>query len=472
MEKNKRIHMMIGIPGSGKTTFVNQMIKEKGLKVVSSDIIRKLNPGIDETKVFPMVYQMIGDILKTEDDVIYDATNVTKKVRDRFKENISKFDLSYELIGYYFPTHFEECIKRIIKRNEDPNELYLPLEVISSYGKTCYPPTYEEKFSKVNLCTSAPFLLDGLVKDTYQGYALYFKHKDKIIEEYCGFKDINVNDAIKYDTNFRLASVSKQFIAYAILSLVKSNLLSLDDSLYDQFVDMPSYTKGIKIRNLLNHTSGLLDYEDMEHTEKQVLDSEVLDFVRNTNSTYFEIGSKYQYSNTAYVLLGLIIEEKAKMNLNDYIQKVIFEPLEMTKSLMNTQGISEIENRAYGHIRENNKLIKKDQYWCSATRGDGGIYSSIMDLKKWLKHIESLDDFYQVMEETHIINGVDIEYGFGLRVKQIRGHKFIYHCGDTIGTNTILGFIKDLDIEFVFLTNENAIDTEIFNANLRKYLGE
>lgn len=467
----KRIHMMIGIPGSGKTTLVNKLIKEKGYKVVSSDIVRQLNPGIEETKVFTLVYEMIGDILSKEDDVIYDATNVTKKVRDRFKDRITPFGIEYELIGYYFPTHFEECIKRVAKRNQDPNELFLPLDVISSYGKTCYPPTYEENFAKTILCTSAQDLLQGLVKDTYQGYALYYKNKDQIIEEYSGFCDINKNEAIKYDTNFRLASVSKQFIAYAILSLIKQGLLKYEDSLFDQFDRMPEYTKKITIKNLLNHTSGILDYEDMEHTEKQVCDNDVLDFVRGTKDTYFEIGSKYQYSNTAYVLLGLIIEKHSKKDLNEYLKTTIFDNLDMTNSQMNTEGVSIITPRAYGHIRENGHLVLKDQYWCSATRGDGGIYSSVKDLKKWLKHIQSLDAFYQEMEETNIVNDVNIEYGYGLRVKEILGHKFIYHCGDTIGTNTIIGFIKDLDIEFIFLTNENSIDTEIFNKNLRKILG-
>ena len=143
----------------------------------------------------------------------------------------------------------------------------------------------------------------------------------------------------------------------------------------------------------------------------------------------------------------------------------------MNNSKLNYESITEICPRAYGHLRENGKLVMRDQYWCSATCGDGGIYSSINDLKKWMENIKNLESGYEAMEETHIVNGIDIEYGLGIRVKQINGHKLVYHCGATIGTNTILGFIKDLDIEFIFLTNNGNKSGEIFLSNLRKRIG-
>ncbi|MBO4667401.1 MAG: serine hydrolase [Bacilli bacterium] len=472
-----KIYMMIGIPGSGKTTFVKKLQKELGLNVVSTDIVRAMHPGINEKDVWPLVYEKIGQAVIKGEDVIFDATNVTKTPRNRFKDNINKYSTNYELIGYYFPMHYSICIGRVAKRNEMPGELPLPIDCIASYGESIYPPTYEEGFKELHVVTLKKDLVKDIIYDGYQGCAFYFKEGFDISEEYSGFSDITKNTPVRKETCFRLASVSKQFIAYGILTLVDKGLLSLDTSLFDLFKDMPKYTKNITIKNLLNHTSGIYDYEDMPHTEAQVSDRDVLDFVRGTKETYFEIGSKYQYSNTAYVLLGLIIEEVSKVKLGDYMEENVFIKAEMTNTKVDYEGITEITPRAYGNIVVDNKLVQKDQYWCSATIGDGGIYSNIPDLKRWISFLKGLNkEPYSLMKKTNFINGSDIEYGFGLRVKHINvkgeDHEIIYHCGDTIGTNTILGYIDDLDIEFILLTNRDKINTSVFIENLKNYLNK
>ena len=464
----KTIHMMIGIPGSGKTTFAEKFSKENNYKVISTDVVRLENPGINEEDVWPRVYLMIAEELQINDNVIYDATSITKKVRDRFKENLNKYITDYEIIGYFLPTHHSICEERVDKRNQK-SDIKIPLDVISSYGENVYPPTYEENFKESKVISQLNDMIFDIVDDAYQGYALYYREKDKIIEEYSGFADIDTFRPVRRYTNFRLASVTKQFIGYGILTLVKKNLLSLDDKLFDMFDDMPEYTKTITIRNMLNHTSGLLNYEDMNHTDEQIHDIDVLNYIRKTDKQYFETGLKYQYSNTAYVLLGLIIEKVSNQNLDEYLKQEIFKPLEMNDTKFNYEPVTNINNRAYGNVKQD-KLIKKDQYWCSATLGDGGLYSSVYDLKKWLKHIQNLDEFYKQLSTTHIVNGVDIEYGMGLRPKKVNGYELVYHCGSSIGTNTVLGYIKELDIEFILLTNCNDRSCSKFIDKFSKIL--
>ena len=477
------IILLIGIPGSGKSYFAKKYSKENNIKIVSTDWVRANYKGIDEKDIWPMVYKELGKNIEKGEDVIFDATSATPKVRTRLINYILlltgyKHKKDYEIKALYFPTGSNTAIKRVDKRNSLPGELFIPLDVIPSYGKTLIPPTYEENFNESILMTNAKDLIGCYGDSTYRGYAFYYKDPknfDEELEEYSGFSDITDYTPVKEDACFRLASVSKQFIAYGICNLIHDNLLSLDDKLYDMFANMPEYTKNITIKNLLNHTSGIRDYdEEMEHTDEQVFDDDVLEWIKkDTVDTYFPVGSKYQYSNTAYILLGLIIKEVSKESIGDYLDKVIFKPLGMTDSKADYEGVTEFNHRSYGHKLINGKLEKRDQYWCSATIGDGGIYSNIPDLKKWLKHIESLDKMdypFNLMVEPNVINGVNTEYGFGLRIVNVGGHKLIYHNGSTIGTHTSIGFIKDLDVEFILLMNEDSCDASKFIENIkRKY---
>ena len=465
-----KLNVLIGIPGSGKTTFVKEFIKENNCVLVSTDQVRKDNPNISEDRVWPTVYQNIGESLAAGKDVVFDATSITPKVRDRLKENIKAYCNEYELNGYYFPTYYKLCIDRVNKRNNIEGELFLPIEVVASYGNKVIPPTYNEGFNNAYCIFNRPELLKNVVLDGYQGYGFYFNDGVEVVEEYGGFRDIDEFEPVRDNSNFRLASVSKQFIAYGILTLVEKNQLSLDAKLYDLFENMPLYTKDITIRNMLNHTSGLYNYEDMPHTDIQITDWDVLDYIKTTDKTYFEIGSKYQYSNTAYVLLGLIIETVSGIKLDKYMKEFVFDKAGLKDTCVNYQGVTEVNNRAYGNVRENNRLVKKDQYWCSATIGDGGLYSNIPDLKRWIRFIRNNNQCpYNLMKETHIINGVDIEYGLGLRVKTLNGNKLIYHCGSTIGTNTIIGFVEGTNIEFALLLNCNGISGEVLLSNIREY---
>lgn len=195
-----------------------------------------------------------------------------------------------------------------------------------------------------------------------QGFALYFYLNGQVIEQVSGKVSTDDSDDITYNTNFRLASVSKQFIAYSIVELIFDNKLNYNTSVLEIFSELPNYFEHITIRNLLNHTSGIYDYEDMPHSEsdKQIQDIDILDFLKTTTDTYFEAGTKYKYSNTAYILLGLIVEKVSGMSIVEFIENNIFKKAYMDDSKVNVEGITKIKNRAYGHLLESNKLLVKD----------------------------------------------------------------------------------------------------------------
>lgn len=144
-----KVIMLIGVPGSGKTTFAHNLSLEKGYKVISSDVIRQTFPGINENKVFPTVYEMCVNELRNGRDIILDATNITPKVRKRAWDALDAFGVKYDKVAYYFDTPKEVCIERVEKRNKMDGELFLPTDVIVSYHNNIIEPTYEEGFKEI-----------------------------------------------------------------------------------------------------------------------------------------------------------------------------------------------------------------------------------------------------------------------------------------------------------------------------------
>lgn len=151
-----KVHLMIGIQGSGKSTFSKELSEKQNIMIVSTDRVRQLNPTWPEKNIWPEVYRLCAECIKNSEDVIFDATNITPKVRERFLTNMlvhfedySLDNLPFEFVGYFFDVDPTLCAERVKRRNEMPNELYLPPEVVFSYHQSLVKPTYEEHFSKI-----------------------------------------------------------------------------------------------------------------------------------------------------------------------------------------------------------------------------------------------------------------------------------------------------------------------------------
>lgn len=245
-------------------------------------------------------------------------------------------------------------------------------------------------------------LLDDLLANDYRsnddviqpGVAVLIAIDNQIIYQRCiGFANIQEKESINCNTNFRLASVSKQFIAYGIILLEQQNKLTLQDNLGSIFSSdfekkYPTLSSTVHIQHLLDHSSGLIDYEDNDPlpNDRQWSDNDVLNSLKD--ETYFQPGSQYRYSNTGYVLLGLIIEIISGQRLGDFLQTYIFKPYSMETTTIFDGDQTQIINRAFGYAENQDKTsyILSDQSLTSATRGDGGIYMSISDYFQWYKN--------------------------------------------------------------------------------------
>lgn len=291
---------------------------------------------------------------------------------------------------------------------------------------------------------------------------LVMVHDSIIFKRSYGLASVKENIPVTSTTNFRLASVTKQFTAMAVMMLQEQGKLSYDDKILKFFPDFPLYGKDITVRNLLNHTSGLIDYEDFvpDTQQYQVLDADCLRLMFKAESLYFVPGSQYRYSNTGYALLALIVEKSSGKRFADFVKERIFIPAGMESTVAFENGISTVPERAFGHSLLNGKWIETDQSNTSAVLGDGGIYSNTDDMAKW---ISSLWKFSLISETTQMNawsdavanDGSPIPYGMGWHTETYRGIHHPHHAGSTRGfRNHLLLFPNDRSM-IIILTNRN-----------------
>src|SRR5205814_9477178 len=172
-----------------------------------------------------------------------------------------------------------------------------------------------------------------------------------IVRRAYGMADLEHRVLATPETDYRLASVSKQFTAMAVMLLVKDGKLRYDQPIRDFLPELPPATAAVTVRHLLNHTSGLLDYEDLipKTRTTQLNDDDVLALLASKDSVYFPAGTQYRYSNSGYVLLGLIVARVSGMSYPDFVRTRIFRPLGMRASGAHVEGVDTVPRRAFGY---------------------------------------------------------------------------------------------------------------------------
>lgn len=269
-------------------------------------------------------------------------------------------------------------------------------------------------------------------------------------------------------TNFRLASVSKHFTATAVMLLVDRGQLALDDTLANVFADCPDYWQSITVRHVLTHTSGLPDYEDHipAGTTLQLSDLNVLAILRDTTEPLFTPGSKFAYSNSGYVLLGLVVEIASGRPFHEFLRTEVFAPAGMERSVMYVTGVNSIAERAFGHLpADGDPWQLADQSVTSAVRGDGGVYSSLNDLEQWIAAVQHpgllSETSWQAMTTPHVkTDRGDAWYGYGWFVDEYRGEQRYYHAGDTRGFTLMLQRFPERRAAVAILLNRGDIDAD------------
>jgi len=335
----------------------------------------------------------------------------------------------------------------------------------------------------------------GLVNLDEPGFAVLMRYNGRnILTRTEGVRDLRSKAKIDARANFRLASFTKQFTAMAIVFLVHDGKLRYDQTLAELFPDFPAYGKSITVRNLLNHTSGLPDYEDLMDavekrkgpfwsSEKQIQDEEVLKLLKQEEHGKFAPGTSWSYSNSGYVVLGIIVAKVSGKSYGEFLQQRIFAPLGMNHTIVFQKGKNEVVNRAFGHSKEKELFKETDQSSTSATLGDGGIYSNLEDLANWddaLRNHTLLNEkeFQPALTPVKLNDGPEprwplepnddnlhpgkpVSYGFGWFLNPYQGHPRMWHTGSTMGFRTVIQrFTESEGLTVIILCNRTDLEPE------------
>lgn len=311
--------------------------------------------------------------------------------------------------------------------------------------------------------------IEALLPDHVGAAVLVRDHGETLLKQAWGRRRIDCEEPCTPATNFRLASISKQFTATAILRLVDAGRLELDDTLDRLFVECPDYWQQITVHQLLSHTSGLPDYEGLipEGTVLQVTDLQVLNLLRSTSEPLFEPGAKFAYSNSGYTLLGLIVERVTKQPFQNFLEAEVFAPAGMERTVMFVEGLNRVPERAFGHtLTDSGQWQVDDQSVTSAVRGDGGIYSSLDDMEQWIEQLEG--DFLLSPETRRAMFTPQVKtdrgqdsYGYGWFLGEYRGQERHMHSGGTRGfRHMFVRFPQRRAAVLVLLNRASGDDTE------------
>ena len=318
------------------------------------------------------------------------------------------------------------------------------------------------------------YIQSEMKKFKIPGLTLAIVKNGKIIKiNSYGVANIELNAPTKNSTVYQVGSIGKQFTATLIMMLVAEEKISLDDKISKYLQNAPAYWDKVTIRNLLTHTSGIKNDEFILEGEKynptrwyvdpqlSYTDDELIKLA-GASPLEFQPGEKWNYSNTGYILLGIIAKKVTGKSRGDLTQELIFEPLKMnTAGTINRSKI--IPNRASGYLLKNGVLINSKYVSPSLSiTADGGLYMTALDLAKWDAALYTDQPLKQVnlnimWTPVKLNNGKTQNYGFGWIVDNINGHRVIEHGGEFQGFSSYITRYPDDKFTVIILTNLHFI---------------
>ncbi len=314
--------------------------------------------------------------------------------------------------------------------------------------------------------------IDALIAQQYKpdepGIVVRVQKDGKtLFEKAYGMADLELGVKLQPDHILRLGSITKQFTAVAVLMLVQEGKVSLSDDLTKYLSDYPTGGRKITVTQLLNHTSGIKSYTDMDDfTEiwrKDMTLTELIDHFKNEPFD-FEPGEKWEYNNSAYIIAGAVIEKASGMSYADFIEKRIFQPLGMTDSYYDVSDrVIPRRIRGYGRGEAEGTFSNAPYLSMTLPYAAGSLMSTVADMGKWdealyTEKLVKKDLLKLAWTPTKLNNGSMTHYGYGWGLNQMDGHQFVYHSGGINGFVTNGIRVPDAHLYVISLSNNNVND--------------
>ncbi|HJO03048.1 MAG TPA: serine hydrolase domain-containing protein [Acidobacteriota bacterium] len=267
-------------------------------------------------------------------------------------------------------------------------------------------------------------------------------------------------------TVFRIGSTSKQFTAACIAILALEGEISLEDDIREYLPEMPEYPRPVTVEHLVHHTSGLRDYLTLEfavrglRADDYYTPQDSLALLTQQRELNFLPGDEHLYSNSGYLLMGMIVERVTGQTLAEFAQRRIFEPLGMDNSHFHDDHTLPVRNRADGYA------ATEDGFRVANTTldhvGDGGVFTTIEDLVSWDQAFYSNTLGAELMKLMHqtgsLTDGEQLEYAFGLSVSERRGLPMVRHAGGFVGFRADMVRYPTEEFSVICLANLGSIN--------------
>jgi len=282
-----------------------------------------------------------------------------------------------------------------------------------------------------------------------------------------GYAHLEYDIPITPSTVFHVASVSKQFTAFAITMLTDQGKLSLDDDIHKHLPEIPDFGKTITIRHLIHHISGLRDQWELLAMAGWRLDDvitkeHILKMMRNQRDLNFEPGAEYLYCNTGYTLLAVIVEQVTGQSFREWTEKNIFKPLSMSNTQFYDDHERIVKNRAYSYSPVENNGFKKRRL-NYANVGATSLFTTAEDMAKWINNFDDgrvggTNVIEQMHEQGVLNNGKKISYAFGLSIGKHKGLKTVSHSGGDAGYRSHVVRFPEQKFGVVILSNLGSMN--------------
>ena len=331
----------------------------------------------------------------------------------------------------------------------------------------------DQQIEKINL------LLNSTIEDTHPGLGIGIVKDGAIIyERYKGLSNLQHQIPFSPKTRSNIASTAKQFTALMILELSLDQKLDLEEDFRNYFPNLyPEVKEDIKIRHLINHTSGIQEYVDLLADEGPVWwkrvglkNNDIIDLLEQQKNLAFKPGSNYEYSNSNYIILAMIIEKVTGVAFNDYSND-FFKNMGMIETAFVKRYMEVIPNRANPYSDWG-----RGEWWetptVTKTNGDGFLYTTLKDQLIFEQKLQSIDEENHLLKisQSPIPKSEIKSYGFGLKLNDRLNRKAIHHDGATYGFHAQTLRFPEEKLTIFIISNNGNIRSDLLADEIASYL--